>query len=298
MSTLPAPTANLPAWLTEEETTTVKGVKVLVLGETGSGKTFSISTLIEAGLEVFHVGLEPARATIAKAIRDKAKTNPNLRFDRYHYFDIPALTVSFKSMIDTSNKLNTLSFKAICDLEGLNRDQTRSFMRLLEFLSNVKEGDKSYGAVDSWGIERVLVIDSLSALNIMAKTLIAGQNPALSPSQWNMAQDTVRTCLNKLCFDLDCHVFVLGHLEPEKDEVTGRIQNMPATLGKKLAPELGRYFDEVIVAKKKDNGWFFSTKEANTTTKNRYFPVSDALPPTFVPLINEWRSVNHVKAPE
>lgn len=296
MTTTPAPTTNLPSWLTEREDKVVTGAKILVLGDSGSGKTHLMSTLAEAGIEVFHLGLEPAQATIAKAIRDAIKKNPKADFSNYHYVDLPALTSSFKSMIDTATKVNTLSFKAICDLEGLNRDQTRQFIRMMELLSNFKEGDKSYGSVDSWDNTRALVIDSLSALNVMAKTLVAGQNPALSPSQWNMAQDAVRTFLNKLCFDCNCHVVVLGHLEPEKDEVSGRVMNMPSTLGKKLGPELGRYFDEVVIAKKTENGWALSTKEANTVTKNRLFPVSNSLPPSLVPLINEWREVNHIKA--
>ena len=291
-------TTNLPSWLVEEETSVTPGIKALILGDSGSGKTYLMASLIEAGLEVFHLGLEPARATIAKAIKDKLKTSPNLDFTKYHYLDLPALQVSFKSMNDTATKLNTLSFKAICDLEGLNRDQTRTFTKLLDILSNYKEGDVSFGSVDKWDNNRAIVVDSLSALNIMAKTLIAGQNPALSPSQWNMAQDTVRTLLNKLCFDCNCHVFVLGHLEPEKDEVSGMVKNMPSTLGKKLGPELGRYFDEVVVTKKTETGFVISSKESNTVTKNRYFPTSNSLPPSLVPLIREWREVNHLKAPE
>lgn len=287
-------TTNLPSWLVEEETSVTPGIKALILGDSGSGKTYLMASLIEAGIEVFHLGLEPARATIAKAIKDKLKTSPGLDFSKYHYLDLPALQVSFKSMNDTATKLNTLSFKAICDLEGLNRDQTRTFTKLLDILSNYKEGDVSYGSVDKWDNNRAIVVDSLSALNIMAKTLIAGQNPALSPSQWNMAQDTVRTLLNKLCFDCNCHVFVLGHLEPEKDEVSGMVKNMPSTLGKKLGPELGRYFDEVVVTKKTETGFVISTKESNTVTKNRYFPTSNALPPSLVPLIREWREVNHL----
>jgi hypothetical protein len=290
------PNTNLPAWLTDVDQPQAAGIKALILGDSGSGKTYLMSTLVEAGLEVFHMGLEPARPTIAKAISAKIKADPKLDFSKYHYFDLPALQLSFKSMIDTSTKLNALSFKAICDLEGLNREQTRTFVKLLDALSNYKEGDKAYGSVDTWDNTRAIVIDSLSALNIMAKTLIAGQNPALSPSQWNMAQDTIRTLLNKLCFDLNCHVFVLGHLEPEKDDVSGRIQNMPSTLGKKLAPELGRYFDEVVVTKRTDTGWLLSTKEPNTVTKNRYFPTSNQLPATLVPLIKEWREVNHIEA--
>lgn len=295
MTTSPTPlNAKLPDWLNEPTGNgSPAGVKLLVLGESGSGKTFLMHTLVEAGLEVFHIGLEPARQTVAKAIHAAIPTS-KADYTKYHYIDLPALVTDFKTMVDTSTKLNTLSFKTICDLEGLNRDKTRQFIKLLELLANVKLNDVSYGAVDSWDSSRVLVIDSLSALNIMAKSLIVGSNPAMSPSQWNMAQDTIRNLLNKLCFSCNCHVIVLGHLEPEKDEVSGKIVNMPSTLGKKLAPELGRYFDEVIVVKKQGDKHQISTKESNTSTKVRLFPTSDALPPTLVPLIAEWRKVNNL----
>lgn len=284
--------ATLPDWLTASSESSPAGLKLLVLGESGSGKTYLMHTLAQAGLKVFHLGLEPARSTVAKAI-----TSATGDFRDYRYVDLPALVTDFKTMTDTSTKLNTLSFKTICDLEGLNRDKTRQFIHLLNLLSDFKVGEVRFGAVDSWDNDRVLVIDSLSALNIMAKSLIVGSNPAMSPSQWNMAQDTIRNLLNKLCFSCKCHVVVLGHLEPEKDEVSGKIVNMPSTLGKKLAPELGRYFDEVIVIKKQGDKHVLSTKENNTSTKNRLFPVSDALPPTLVPLINEWRKVNQLPQP-
>lgn len=283
-------TSPLPSWLTDSATV-IPGVKALALGASGSGKTYLMTTLAQAGLTVIHIGLEPSRQTLAKAIT----SSKDVSFANYHYMEVETAPTSFAALKDTASKLNALTFKAICDLEGINRDKTRGFLKLLDLLGNIVIDGKSIGSADTLDNKYAIVIDSLSALSILAKQLIAGQNPALSPSQWNMAQDTVRTLLNKLCFECNCHVFVLGHLEPEKDEVTGKVVNMPSTLGRKLAPELSRYFDETFIVKGENGKHTIATLDSMAATKARLFPYSKELPATLVPLINEWRSVNNLK---
>ena len=52
---------------------------------------------------------------------------------------------------------------------------------------------------------------------------------------------------------------VNGHMEREKDEISGSITLMCSTLGQKLAPKVPRFFDEVIQASFDGKEFFWKT---------------------------------------
>jgi hypothetical protein len=82
-------------------------------------------------------------------------------------------------------------------------------------------------------------------------------------------------------------------LERETDEVTGGISLMASTLGRKLAPRLPRFFSDVIHAKREGEKFSWSTATFNVDLKARNVPISETIPPSFVPLIEKWRSRQH-----
>ena len=50
-----------------------RGFKVLLLGETGSGKTYSLRTLLDAGLEVFVIATEPGLLEVLGDLKKNPK---------------------------------------------------------------------------------------------------------------------------------------------------------------------------------------------------------------------------------
>ncbi len=80
-----------------------------------------------------------------------------------------------------------------------------------------------------------------------------------------------------------------AHLERETDEVTGGVSLMASTLGKKLAPRLPRFFSDVIHAKRDGEKFSWSTASFNVDLKARNVPIADNLPPSFVPLLKQWK---------
>jgi hypothetical protein len=80
-----------------------------------------------------------------------------------------------------------------------------------------------------------------------------------------------------------------AHLEREQDEVTGGVQLMASTLGKKLAPRLPRFFSDVVHCRRDGTNFFWSTASNNVDLKARNLPISDKLPASFVPLLKAWK---------
>jgi hypothetical protein len=262
-----------------------QGLNILLLGDSGSGKTYSLRSLIDAGLELFVLQTEPGGTVLADLPKDK-----------YHYHYISPATASWDAMKDSATKINSLSMKAIAGMEGINKREYGQWIEVISTLGNFTcdRCGESFGDVSTWDTSRVLVIDSLSGLNIMAMDLVVGSKPTKSMADWGIAMDNLGRLINKLVTDTQCHMVLTAHLEPERDEVTGRVVNMPSTLGRKLAPQLPRFFDNCIHTIREGTAFKWSTATANTALKARDLPIDDNLTPTFAEIIRNWKAQNSI----
>jgi len=255
----------------------------MLLGASGSGKTYSIRTLLDAGLEVFVLFTEPGMEVLAD-------TDPT----RLHWHYVPPASPDFEAMIDSATKINRMSLKMLSEMSDINKSKYTEFIQILTSLSNFTcdRTGQSYGSVDSWGPNRVLVVDSLTGLSIAAMNLVTGSKPVKSMADWGMSMDNLERLITKLCVDTKCHFVMIAHLERETDEVTGGTTLMASTLGKKLAPKLPRFFSEVIHVKHSDGKFVWSTSTSNVDTKTRKLELSAILPPSFKPIIAAWEKDN------
>lgn len=261
----------------------IPGSNTMLCGGTGSGKTHAIRTLVDAGLEVFVLFTEPGMEVLADVPSDKL-----------HWCYIPPASPDFSDMIASAEKINKLSFEALTKLPDINKSKYQEFIKVLNALSNFKcdRTGQSYGAVDEWDQSRVLVVDSLTGLSLMAMNLVTGSKPVKSMADWGVAIDNLERLITKLCVDTKCHFVLIAHLERETDELTGGTSLMASTLGRKLAPKLPRYFSDVIHVVRRADKFAWSTASSNVDLKARNLPIADNLLPSFVPLIASWKKAH------
>jgi len=259
----------------------VPGPKVMLVGGTGSGKTHSIRTLVEAGLEVFVLFTEPGMEVLA-----------DIPADKLHWHYLPPASPDWADMIDSAKKINTMSLKVLAGMEDINKRKYAGFLDMLTCLSNFHDDrtGKYFGAVDEFGENQALVIDSLSGVNILAMNLVTGSKPVKSMSDWGMAMDNLERFITKLTTDIPCPVVLIAHQERETDEVTGGTTIMASTLGKKLAPRIPRFFSDVIQVKKDGDKFTWSTMTHGMDLKSRNLPLADNIKPSFVPIIAAWKA--------
>lgn len=262
--TIPAP----------DESVKKNAPSVMLVGDTGEGKSYAIRTLVAAGITPFVIMTEPSEVL------------DDLPAGSWHYKYLKPATQSWGDMASAAKQINTLSFKALTEVEHFNKSKYNQLLTVYETLNRFVADDdgKDYGDVATWGEDRAIVIDSLSGLSLMAMGLVVGGKPVKAQGQWGIAMDTLEQLINKLCADTRCWFVMTAHLEREQDEVSGSIRNYPSTLGKKLAPKLPRFFSDVIHCRREVDKFYWSTISVNTVLKTRNLPLSDKLEPSFVPI--------------
>lgn len=261
---------------------------IINVGEPGGGKSWAISTLLEAGLKVFVIITEPTGLdSIIDAIKAK-----KLPIENLHYKVITPSRADFGGLLDQAGRV------AVSDFESLAKQKpsgNRQDSRLLEVIKACKDfkcdrTGQSFGPVTSFSDDVAFGIDSLSGLNLMAMDLTIGDKINAHQGEWGVAMNMLQKFLITCTADLKCFFFLTAHMEQEQDELTGARKAMVSTLGRKLAPVIPRFFSEVVCAYREGQNFYWSTDMMNVVLKRRSLPLGSKLDPSYKPIVEAYRA--------
>ena len=198
-------------------------VKVLYLGDSGTGKTGSLVSLVADGYKLrivdFDNGLDVLKAYCKKECPDKLRN------------------VSYETFRD--------QYKA-----GPNgpvvAGAAKALVNALKILT--KWTDDSIPA--EWGSDHIMVIDSLTGLGKAAFEWARSINPgAREPRQWyHQAQQAVDNILALLTSEaFHANVIIIAHVQLV-DQSDGTVRGFANTIGKALGPIVPTYFNNMILA--------------------------------------------------
>lgn len=268
------------------------GVNVLLMGPSGTGKTYSVGTLVDLGIDVFYLAIEAGMESLLGYWTDKGKDiPPNL-----HWHKLASPKASFTEMIANAKNVNMLGLDSLAKMSDPNKSKHNQFISLLEALNNFPDdrtGEK-YGPVNEWDQSKVLVIDGATGISQCAMALVIGGKPVKSQSDWGIAQDQVEKITRMLCDNCACHFILIAHVEREQDAVLGGVKLMVSTLGKALAPKFPAMFSDVILTVRSADKWTWDTASAMADVKTRNLPIKSDNPPTFESILGKWIGRNKV----
>ena len=281
----PTPTAPTPP---KPADSNIPGFNALLMGPAGTGKTYSIGTLADAGIEVFFLAIESGYESVVGYWTDAGKPIP----DNFHWHKLKAPEASFLELLDSANKINTMSLENVAKMNDPNRHKHNQFIALLNALNNFIDDrtGQSYGSVMSWGVDRAIVIDGLTGIGHCAMSLVIGGKPVRNQSDWGIAQDQVEKVVRMLCDACRCHFVLLSHVERETDTVLGGVKLMVSTLGKALAPKFPSMFSDVILTSRQGSKWAWDTASPMADLKTRNLPIAANIEPDFKQIVAKWRS--------
>ncbi len=263
------------------------GVKVMLMGPSGTGKTFSIGSLLEAGIEVIYFAYEQGVESLQGYFADAGKPIP----DSLHICSVRAPSASFLEMADSVKYVNQLSYESLKKQTDPNKSKYNQLEQFLRNFNDVTDDDGvKHGAVNSWGPDKAIVIDGLTGLCDSAmKTCIGGKFDR-DQKDWGLAQNIVEGILRKITTECRCHVILISHVERETDPNGGGLKLMASALGKALAPKLPAMFSDVILCKRVGKEFFWDTEDPTADLKTRNLPISAKNLPSFKSIIAKWQS--------
>lgn len=232
----------MPGLVDHESTEFVKG---LIMGDPGSGKTGSLTSLVKAGYKLRIYDFDNLLATLVQFVQhecpDKVGNVAYQTFtDKLKGLDVP-LTMVGSSM------------KVMPNNDGTPKAYSNAMKQLNHWLE--KDGD-DLGKPEQWGGDTVVVIDSLTTASNAAFRYVQAMNPAAKEPQtyYFAAQQLIMNMLQLLTSkDFRTNVLVLAHLSYTKRPTSKDAQdNMTAhqqmELGKGFPRSVGSALNEVIAA--------------------------------------------------
>lgn len=196
--------------------------KVLYLGDSGTGKTGSLTSLVKADYKLRILdtdnGLDVLRKFVKKECPEKL---PN---------------VQFESQRDP--------YKAT-DLGPIISGTPKAFVNSLKLLTKWSDGSSP----GEWGAEYIMVIDSFSGFATAAFEWAKGLNStAKDPRQWYfVAQQALEKVIDMLTSStFKCNVIVISHID-YKEREDGMTKGYARAIGSALGPVIPKYFNNVIL---------------------------------------------------
>jgi hypothetical protein len=257
------------------------------MGETGSGKTDSLLTVIEAGLELFVLVTEP---TGAESLIDSCERR-KLDISKLHYAIVPPTARTIDALLAQATLVASNDFEGLAKLKPVGNRRDSQWFKMLHNIKNFHCDltDKDFGDVTTWDDSRCIAIDSLSGISIMAADLVKGDKPSMHQGEWGAGMSMIETLCHTLSSSQKCMYIMTSHMDREPNELTGGTQITVSTMGRKLAPKLPRFFSEVIMSYQSNGKFLWKTSDPSAALKKRALPLGSDLAPSFVPIIEAHR---------
>lgn len=255
------------------------GQKVLLLGEYGSGKTYSgLLASYQSNRPIFVVMSEDGVATIMQEPKFKELLGKQIFV---HY--APPVPDDFGVLENEFQRVNQMDVDNIQKVAP-QKDKTAYLSLYPGIMRNFvcQFSGRKFGNAKNWPAEAILFFDGLSGLNEAAKRAVVGSRATMGMNHWGVAMRMIEQFVTSFTLGLRCGRITTAHIAREVDEISGGTKLYPDTLGKKLAPSIGKYFDQVIEQVRREGKYAWNTENSMLALKTRGLPRGKGLPIDFV----------------
>lgn len=201
--------------------------KLLFIGNSGSGKTGALTSLVAAGYKLRILDLDNGLDALVNHVHSECP-------DKIE-------NVEYETVRDRIKATTT----------GPKVDGAKAFVRSVQLMDKWSDGT----VPSDWGPGTIFVLDSLTALGNAAYDWAVSINPGTKEKrQWyqegQKALESVIALLTSESFH--ANVIVISHIDYRED--AGLTRGFPSALGQALGPKLARYFNTLVLAESVGQG--------------------------------------------
>jgi hypothetical protein len=222
--------------------------KMLLIGDSGAGKTGSLVSLAAAGWNTRILDLDQG----IEVIHDFVKNPRSIYLNELKGLwtkEMAKETIKRLTYVTLTEKVKIIKSQPM--------PEGKLWNEITEQLDDWKDGDKTLGNIGTWGPRDILVIDGLSRLSMAAFNFQLKMNGRLNQPQqsdYGLAQGYIRRLLMMLYSnEVKCNVIVICHVKMTETDM-GPTKGFPQTIGSALGPEVGQYFNHALLAKTSGSG--------------------------------------------
>lgn len=299
----PLPTADTPVAPTYSDMLArgLAGPNILLNGEAGTGKTFSLGTLVDwcqrNQKEVFYLDIEGSLETLIGYWRDVGRAP----FNRSAPAEVPACLhwhqaitapVSLTQMIKGAKDTGDFSYEMMTKMVDANRGANNSFWNILTAMSDFPDDrtGKRFGPVDKFGPNRVFILDSFTELSNAAAKMVVGGKPTMAPPEYGVAQNHLMNFLRLLCHGTACTFVMTSHPVRDKDEISGQVKTTIKTIGTAIQPEIPPLFSEVLYSVREGEKFTWDLAAYGVVAKTRSMGYKKDLSQDFGKIMDLWKA--------
>ncbi len=214
-----------------------KFTKLLVIGDSGTGKTGGLASLVAAGYKLrildMDNGLETLKTYVAHECPDRAS---NVEY------------ITLRDVYKASPAGPIIS------------GAPKAFVTALKMLDHWKYDGVDLGRPYEWGPDAILVIDSLTFLSDAAFAWADPLTPRSERGQYDrratfyIAQQALEKVLDLVTgADYETNVIVIAHVKYVENP-DGTKKGYPTAIGSALSPEIPRFFNSVALCEVDQHG--------------------------------------------
>lgn len=272
-------------------TKSLVGPKICIMGLGGTGKTYSLGTLVDWAaknqFEVAGLFVETGLESLLGYWKDRGLPIP----ENFFWHQQATQPVSLGAMLTMADNVGKMSYEAVTKIVDVNRGSNNAFWKILSSCSDFPDDrtGRKLGPVDKFSANRIFVVDSLTELGNAAFKMQIGARPTASPGDYGVAQGALMNFLRLCTQGIDCPFVMTAHVDRETDAVTQSAKIMIKAIGKALATEIPTLFSDVIYSVREADKFYWDTAAYGVDVKTRSLGYRSKIPPDFGQIFDLWK---------
>jgi hypothetical protein len=269
------------------------GPNVLLNGPTGTGKTYSLGTLVDwadaHGKSVFYLDIERSLETLLGYWRDRGKEVPEC----LHWHQANVTPISLSRILQGADLVGKLSYDALTKQLDANRSgENNPYWKFLQACANFPDDrtGRTFGALDDrakFDTRSIVILDNFTELSNLAAKMVIGAKPTMAPPEYGVAQSAVMNWL-RLMINQPFTFVMTAHPTRDKDEVSGIVRTTITTIGTAIQSQIPPLFSDVIYTVREGDNFYWDTAAFGVETKTRSLGYRSKIRPDFGQIMDLW----------